>query len=157
MTAQPEQTTAHATFTIERSYNATPARVFRAFADPHAKRRWFVDEDGWRTDAHELDFRPGGFERAKGAAPNGMTYANETLYHDIVADRRIVFAYAMDIDGKRISVSLATIALDPTDDGTRLTYTEQTAFFEGGDGPAMREGGCRALFDKLDTELTRAA
>jgi len=151
------QPAAHATFTIERSYDAAPARVFKAFADQGAKRRWFVDEEGWRTDSYALDFRAGGTERAQGAAPNGMQYANDTHYHDIVTDRRIIFAYAMDIDGRRISVSLATIVLAPEGGGTRLTYTEQATFFEGGDGPAMREAGCRGLFDKLGAELARAA
>lgn len=32
----------HATFTLERTYPATPARVFAAWADPAAKARWFA-------------------------------------------------------------------------------------------------------------------
>jgi uncharacterized protein YndB with AHSA1/START domain len=55
----------HATFVIERTYDATPARVFKAFADPVAKRRWFVEGEGWEVDAFELDFRVGGFERSR--------------------------------------------------------------------------------------------
>jgi len=31
----------HASFTITRVYNATPARVFQAFADEKAKDKWF--------------------------------------------------------------------------------------------------------------------
>jgi hypothetical protein len=32
--------------------------------------------------------------------------------------------------------------------------THQGAFFEGADGPEMREHGWRTLFDKLAVELT---
>jgi uncharacterized protein YndB with AHSA1/START domain len=32
----------HATFSIERTYGAPPERVFRAFADPEAKAKWFA-------------------------------------------------------------------------------------------------------------------
>ena len=32
----------HATFSLERSYPAPPARVFAAWADPAAKARWFA-------------------------------------------------------------------------------------------------------------------
>jgi uncharacterized protein YndB with AHSA1/START domain len=36
-----DRSLAHATFAIERVYDASPARVFEAWADPVAKRRWF--------------------------------------------------------------------------------------------------------------------
>lgn len=32
----------HSSFTLERSYPATPERVFAAWADPAAKARWFA-------------------------------------------------------------------------------------------------------------------
>jgi uncharacterized protein YndB with AHSA1/START domain len=146
----------HATFTIERTYDAAPARVFRAFADKPSKMRWFVEDDGWTTESYELDFRTGGYERAKGGGPNGMRYTNDTLYHDIVPNERLVFAYAMDVDGRRISASLTTITLTPEGAGTRLSYTEQGAFYDD-DGASSREEGCRWLFEKLAKELARAA
>lgn len=34
-----ERSAVHATFSIERTYAAAPARVFQAFADPKAKAR----------------------------------------------------------------------------------------------------------------------
>ena len=44
----------HATFSLERSYRASTARVFAAWADPAAKARWFAGPDS----EHQLDFRP---------------------------------------------------------------------------------------------------
>jgi len=32
----------HDNFTIERNYTSSPQKVFRAFADPEVKRRWFA-------------------------------------------------------------------------------------------------------------------
>jgi len=40
-----ERSAKHATFVIERTYAASPERVFSAFADPKAKARWFVGPD----------------------------------------------------------------------------------------------------------------
>ena len=42
-----ERNVTHATFVIERTYGAAPARVFNAFADAAAKARWFVGPDEW--------------------------------------------------------------------------------------------------------------
>ena len=38
-----ERSTEHATFVIERTYAASLARVFHAWAAPAAKARWFGD------------------------------------------------------------------------------------------------------------------
>jgi uncharacterized protein YndB with AHSA1/START domain len=40
-----QRNTRHDTFVIERTYPASPARVFNAWADPEAKARWFA----WAT------------------------------------------------------------------------------------------------------------
>jgi len=42
-----------------------------------------------------------------------------------------------------------TFELVPTDQGTDLILTHQGAFFEGSDGPEMREEGWNKLMDKL--------
>jgi len=148
----------HGSFSIERTYPATPARVFRAFADEEAKRRWFVEGDGFEVHSYTADFRIGGFERSRfqflgndAVPPTPM--GNDTVYLDIIPDERIVIAYSMTMKDRPISASLATIELTAAGGGTRLLYTEQAAFFEGGDGPELRETGCRELLEHLAEEL----
>ena len=151
-----ERSVVHAIFVIDRTYDASPARVFKAFSNSEARDRWFVKSEGWPVAEYTYDFQVGGQERGR-FSPNGqMVIINETTYWDIVPDQRIVMAYAMDIDGNRISVSVATIEMKPEGQGTRLTYTEQGAFLDGYDNPAQREEGCRELYDKrLAEELAR--
>jgi uncharacterized protein YndB with AHSA1/START domain len=145
----------HATFVIERTYAASPARVFAAFADPAAKRRWFGDPEAPAPSNHHLDFRVGGRETNRGGPPGGPAYAFEALYHDIVPDQRIVTSYEMQIDNTRISVSLATVEFKPAGAGTLLVYTEQGAFLDGHDTPAQREAGTRELLAALAVDLRR--
>jgi uncharacterized protein YndB with AHSA1/START domain len=144
----------HATFVIERNYDASPSRVFAAWADPDAKARWFGPPDD-SPGEFELDFRVGGRELNRGKGPGGGDYAYEATYQDIVPDERIVYSYDMHMNGTRISVSLSTVELKANGDGTRLVYTEQGAFLDGHDTPAQREGGSGGLFDALERELAR--
>ncbi len=143
----------HGTVVIERTYPAPPSRVFAAWADPAAKARWFVGPEGWKELQREADFRVGGHERLRGIFPGGRTSDFDARYHDIVPDERIVYSYGMHVDGKRISVSLATVELTPAGGGTRLTFTEQAVFLDGYDGAAGREQGTGMLLDQLGASL----
>ncbi|NLE85237.1 MAG: polyketide cyclase [Myxococcales bacterium] len=144
----------HDSFTIERTFAATPERVFAAFADPVKKRRWFVEGEGWTVDSYEADFREGGFERSRFRFNDGPEMTNETYYHDIIPGRRIINSYSMTWGGKRISVSLATVDIEPDGAGSRVRFTEQAVFFEGSDGVEGRRQGWTELIGKLEEELT---
>jgi uncharacterized protein YndB with AHSA1/START domain len=148
-----ERSVEHATFVVERTYDAPPAQVFAAFADPTVKPRWFVGPDEWETSDHKLDFRVGGRETVSGGPERGPIHTFDARYQDIVPDQRIVSTYDMYLDETRISVSLATVELAPEGGGTRLVYTEQGAFLDGHDTPAQREQGTGSLLDALGAEL----
>ena len=145
----------HDTIRIERRYAAAPGRVFRAWAKPEARERWFVREEGWESE-YAQDFRVGGRESGWFRHPGGERYVNETLFQDIVPDARIVFAYTMARGEDRISASLATVELVPDGTGTRLLFTEQVALLDGGDNAKDREEGWRGLLDKLAAEVEPA-
>jgi uncharacterized protein YndB with AHSA1/START domain len=151
--------TIHSTFVHERSYPKPPETVCAAFSDPSKKRRWFGDGDTHDVNEFTIDFRVGGIERVSYTLNDktpfkGVLLTSEGSYHDIVSNQRIVTAATMSFGGKPISSALVTIELIPTDTGTDLICTHQGAFYEGSDGPEMREGGWRRLFDKLGRELT---
>ena len=64
-----ERSTKHATFTIERTFAAAPARVFAAYADAKSKARWFGGPEGWGKSNLKLDFKVGGRESESGGPP----------------------------------------------------------------------------------------
>ena len=146
------RSTEHATFTIERQYDAAPARVFAAFADPAAKARWFGPSESAKVE-RTLDFAVGGRERFTVGGPGGATYAYDARYEEFVPDTRIVYAYTLDRDETRMSVSVATVKIEPTGAGARLVFTEQGVFLDGADTPAEREHGTREMLEKLDRVL----
>jgi uncharacterized protein YndB with AHSA1/START domain len=150
-----ERSVTHSTFVIERSYPTPPQRVFAAFSDPARKRRWFAEGEKAQIESFEMDFRVGGGERSRFRFNDGPACTNDTIYQDILPNRRIVFAYTMTLGDHRISSSQATFEFFPTEMGTLLIFTEQGAFFEGADGPKIREEGWRQLLDQLASELAR--
>ncbi|MGF6157530.1 uncharacterized protein YndB with AHSA1/START domain [Ensifer sp. KUDG1] len=151
-----ERSVRHATFVIRRSYAATPATVFHAFADPATKRRWFVEGEGWTVEEFSASFEVGGREHSRFRFGNGPVMRNDTIYLEIVANERIVFSYTMTVAGRRISASLGTLEFAAEGEGTRLNYTEQAAFLDRLDEPGEREAGFRELFQALAAAVERA-
>lgn len=139
----------HATFTVEAHHDVPPATVFHAFADPALKRSWFVEGEGWIVDGYQMDFRIGGRETSRFRHQGKTAFTNDTVFLDIVPDRRIIIAYGMTMEGKPISASLATITFEAQDKGTKVTYTEQATFLDGLDKVADRETGCRWLMTEV--------
>ncbi|MBD3920492.1 SRPBCC family protein [Paenibacillus sp. PR3] len=136
----------HATFTVERTYNASLASVYQAWSDSEAKARWF-------SKAEVFDFRVGGREYSSGGPPEGPIFTFDACYQEIVPEQRIVYSYTLDMGETRISASLTTIELIPVEEGTKLVFTEQGAFFDGHDTPEIREHGTGEMLDALGKSL----
>jgi uncharacterized protein YndB with AHSA1/START domain len=132
---------------------ASPAKVFRALTDPQAKANWFGGGDGFTTLVREMDVRPGGRECLKARWESGVVSTFDAVYFDVMPDERLVYAYEMHLDDRKISVSLATFELTPAGVGTRLVMTEQGAFLDGYDDAGSRERGSGFLLDALGNFL----
>ena len=147
----------HDSFTIERVIDAPVARVFAAWADPAAKARWFVGPPGqWQEYSRRMDFRVGGIEHVSGRHAGGMVSTFNAHYHDIVPDQRIIYAYEMDLDGKKISVSLATVDFVGEGAQTRMIFTEQVVFVNGYVDAGSRLMGTEGLMDRIMAYLKAA-
>jgi uncharacterized protein YndB with AHSA1/START domain len=70
-----------------------------------------------------------------------------------VPGERIVYAYSMHLDGRMISVSLATFEFKAAGAGAKLVMTEQGAFLDGYDDNGSRERGSREIVEKLSAYL----
>lgn len=149
-----QRSTEHATFVIERTYDVAPARVFAAWSTSAAKTEWFGAPTEWGPSEHQLDFRIGGSELNRAGPPGGPVYTYNARYADIVPDERIVYAYTMDCDDTRISLSVATVEFKPAGSGTQLTVTEQGVFLDGQDKPEYREEGTKHLLESLEAALS---
>ena len=153
-TIQRSQT--HATFVLERTYPVPVASVWHALSDTAARDQWFGGGPQFETREKSHDFRVGGHAREDGQWHGGPRSRFLATYTDIVEHRRIVFTYDMWVDDRHMSTSIATIVLEPGDQATRLTYTEQGVHLDGLDTAEGREDGTRGLLDNLGAFLARA-
>jgi len=144
----------HASFVIERRFDYDPALVYRAWVDPKAKARWFNGPaDKWTEEIREMDVRIGGRDRLIGKFMDGSESRFESQYFDVVPEKRLVYTYDMYWQGKKISVSLASIEFLLAGKGTKLVVTEQHAFLDGHEDGGSRERGTRSLLENLATSL----
>ena len=144
----------HDTFRLDRHYDAPPGRVFRAFADPAAKAKWFGGPEETKREDEEFDFREGGRETMVSVFGDGTRFGFYATYTDIVPDERIVYTYEMAMNGRRISVSVATVEVRPAaGGGTDFVLTEQGVYLDGLDNAAQRRQGTEDLMDALGRSL----
>ena len=150
----------HDTFVLERDFAKPPANVFAAFADPAKMRRWHAEHPSHEVLDFTTDFRIGGADhwrlRMGPTTPiAGRVMSYDGVHLDIVPDRRIVTAHTMALEAKVFSASLVTFDLFARGGGTQLVLIHQGVFFEGSDGPKMRQQGWASLIERLATEVAR--
>ena len=151
----PARSVVHATFHLERTYDAPAHRVWRALTDEGAKQKWFGGAPGsWELIERHMDVRPGGHERLKGRWEGGVVSTFDATYFEVVPNERLVYAYEMRLGDRKISVSLATMQLEAKGAGTTLKVTEQGAFLDGYDDSGSREQGTGHLLHALGASLT---
>jgi uncharacterized protein YndB with AHSA1/START domain len=146
----------HATFVTENTYPHPVAKVFAAFSDSAVKARWFTHPTA--DGSYDNDFRLGGMERSRwvmdASTPfPGAVITSESLYLDIVPERRIASGSKMMMNGTPFSASLVTFEFEQDGDGTRLVCTHHGAYFENSDGPEMRKDGWQQLLRQLEAVL----
>jgi len=148
--------TAHETIVVRRRYHAMAARVFAAWREPDALRRWYMPGDEtWSCRVVEHDFRVRGTKRLEFGPRDGERYTEDCRYEDIVDDRRLCFSMTISRDATRITTSMVTVELSEQRGATDLVVTDQLVILDGGDEAGARERGWGETLDKLTTELQR--
>ncbi|MBA3677032.1 MAG: SRPBCC domain-containing protein [Sphingosinicella sp.] len=98
---------------ITRVVDAPRERVFQAWTDPNQITQWFSPE-GYESETHEIDIRPGGRWRFAYVAPDGTRYENRMVFLRVDAPRLIEIEHGSDIDD------------DPARFGVTVTFDAQS-------------------------------
>lgn len=146
---------AHATIVMERTYNAAPARVFAAWSDVEARKRWSSPAENIRIEYEAADFREGGRDVSRCIEPGNADYVATVTYLDIRKDQRIVFAEDVMHGNKRVSAALISVELTSQVSATRLALTLQIASFDEAGMEAGYQFGWSSALDNLAKEFSQ--
>jgi uncharacterized protein YndB with AHSA1/START domain len=150
----PDTALPDTTLEITRTFNAPRARVFAAWMDPDAMRRWYRMADAWSTSVAEVDLRVGGRYRIGMQPPGHDRFFEEGEFREIVVDERLVYTNVLqagteaDHDGVVVTVTFR----DADAGGCEVTVRE-----EGFPSARVRDvhaSGWPGFLDQLGAHLT---
>ena len=137
--------------TLNRSYPVPPERVWRAWTDPEAIKRWWGPGGEAAVSFARLDVREGGRFRIVFGGADGKAHEVQGVYKEVVPNRRLVFTWVWP-NSTPERESLVTIEFRAAGRGTELVFTQEQ-FFDA----TVRDGHLRGWsesFVKLDRFLT---
>lgn len=143
----------HATIVMERSYKASPTRVFAAWKDQKARERWQAPDASIQIKYIEADFREGGRDMARCIEADGAEFLATLYYLDIRSGRSIVFTENVAQGNANVSAALICVELYPVGEGTRQLVTMQIAAFDDSGMEKGYEHGWGMALDNLAKEF----
>lgn len=155
MAAKRSSAIEHGTVTLDRAFDASPARVFAAWEDVEARARWGNPSPNTEIVYDQADFRVGGIDVSRCGAVGELNFVVEVRYLDIMPNQRLVFTESVRDAGRLLSHALICVEFEPDQDATLQRFVAQIASF---DGASMIEGyaqGWAPAFDNLAAELRR--
>jgi uncharacterized protein YndB with AHSA1/START domain len=115
--------------TLERRYPVAPEKVWRAWTDPEAIRRWWAPSPGEPVSVAELDVRVGGRFRIVFGGADGTAHECAGVYKEIVPHRKLVFTFSWPRTTPE-RVTLITIEFEKRGTETELVFRHEGLFDE---------------------------
>ena len=132
--------------TLTRRYPVAPEKVWRAWTDAQAVKKWWGPGPGEPVSAAELDVRVGGRFRIVFGGPDGKAHECAGVYKEVVPNRKLVFTWTWP-NSTPERESLVTIVFRASGKGTDLEFKHEQLFDEKVRDDHKR--GWTSLLDKL--------
>jgi uncharacterized protein YndB with AHSA1/START domain len=108
---------------IRRSFQADPSRLFAAWTQADALKRWFAPNPAMTVTVHALDLRAGGRFRIEMTEPSGTAHIVCGTYTHVEPPRRLVFTWQWEGQAEESLVSLDITAHDGGESQLLLRHT----------------------------------
>jgi uncharacterized protein YndB with AHSA1/START domain len=131
---------------LSRHYPASPEKVWRAWTDAEALKKWWGPGPGEPVSLAELDVRAGGRFRIVFGGADGNMHECAGVYKEVVPNRKLVFTWTWP-NSTPERESLVTIVFKSVEGGTQLDFRHEQLFDEKARDDHKR--GWTATLDKL--------
>ena len=138
------------TLALTRSYPVAPEKVWRAWTEAPALKRWWGPGGQDPVSVVELDLRVGGRFRIVFGGPQGTDHEVQGVYREVAPPRRLVFTWTWPRTTPERE-SLVTLEFRAAGRGTELLFRHEKHF-----DAAVRDGhrrGWTESFVKLEQYL----
>ena len=138
---------------LSRHYPVSPEKVWRAWTDPEAIKRWFGPGNE-PVSVAELDVRVGGRYRIVFGGADGNAHEAAGVYKEVVPNRKLAFTWSWPRSTPE-RVSVVTISFKAAGGGTELDFRHEQFHDE-----TVRDNhkrGWGAALEKLGEFLKAAA
>src|SRR5262249_15706135 len=144
--------TADLTLMVQRSFKASPERMFRTWTEPEAIQRWFGGE-GQRTVSAAVDLRGGGAYRYLTQNTDGNTYFVGGMDEEIQPPSRLVFTWVWEdrIGNAQSNAMLVTVEFVAEGDMTQVVLTQEHIPDQG--SFESHQHGWKGCLDHLEKAL----
>ena len=132
--------------TLTRSYPVAPEKVWRAWTDPQALRRWWGPGGDQPVSVAQLDVRVGGRFRIVFGGADGKMHECAGVYQEVVPNRKLVFTWTWPNTTPERK-SLVTIVFRASGKGTDIDFKHEQLFDEKVRDDHQR--GWTSVLDKL--------
>jgi uncharacterized protein YndB with AHSA1/START domain len=129
--------------TLARSYPVGPEKVWRAWTDPQALKRWWGPGGEQPVARAELDVRVGGCFHIVFGGPQGTDHEVRGVYKEVVPNRKLVFTWTWPRTTPERE-SVVAIEFRRVGSGTELLFRHEQLFDE-----SVRDGHRRGWTESL--------
>lgn len=142
---------------ITRVYEAPVKLVWDAWTDPKKVALWWGPR-GFSIKTHSKDLKPGGHWAYTMYGPDGATWENKTIYHEVEKYSRLVY----DHGGNDDRPPLFRVTVDFTEMGKNKTKMEMTMALESAEAAAetkkfIKQASGNSTWDRLAEYLEKEA
>jgi uncharacterized protein YndB with AHSA1/START domain len=138
---------------LHRKFPVAPEKVWRAWTEPEALKRWFGPEGPQPVSVADVDLRVGGRFRMVFGGPEGNEHEAAGVYQEVVPNRKLVFTWCWPRTTPD-RISQVTILLRAEGGGTDMEFRHEKFHDQ-----AARDGhnrGWTQTFAKLEAYLKQA-
>jgi uncharacterized protein YndB with AHSA1/START domain len=140
------------TLRLKRTFGAAREKVFRAWTEPEALKKWFAPADDHSTPFAQVDLRVGGKYQIDIKSPEGKVFRLGGTFREVRPPEKLVYTWAWEGD-KDVGETLVTVEFREQGTSTEVALTHE--LFPNEEALKGHDAGWSGSLDRLARMLEK--